>query len=133
MYFIITENSFFALKEPESSTSSISDFGFKKKPTNIQVANATIGIKILLLMKSNRSRNCIPSTLNSAQTLYPSDEGRPNTRQIPKTIRQDTVLLSFSLSINTATIVSGNNVSFCRVTEKDTCVFATTRIFLLKN
>ena len=66
---ITIENIFFQPNLPESSTSSITACGFMKKPTNRQVARAIMGIIMLFVRKSKKSRNCIPMTVTSLHAL----------------------------------------------------------------
>ena len=68
-YLIITVNKVLALNGPPRSNSAISALGFRIYPTKIQVVNAVIGIIILLLRKSKRSRNCMPMILTVLHAL----------------------------------------------------------------
>ena len=54
---------FFRLKSPELSTSSMISFGLITEAANMQVQNAAIGIKMLLLRKSKKSRKLKPRSL----------------------------------------------------------------------
>lgn len=65
-YLIITLNKPFLLKaSPLRVTSSVIAFGLITQPIRIQVKNATIGIRILLLKKSKNERISIPKILKS--------------------------------------------------------------------
>ena len=65
---------------------------------NIQVKNATIGIIILLLIKSKKSKNCKPKILTSAHIPLPSEEGSPKAKLNKNTIKQ--VILRFHLNLS---------------------------------
>lgn len=106
-YLIITLNKPFLLKaSPLRVTSSVIAFGLITQPIRIQVKNATIGIRILLLKKSKNVRISIPKILKSDQIPFPSDDGIPINKQSPITIRQPTHLFTWNLSISEETIAS---------------------------
>ena len=110
-YLIITVNKVLALKGPPRSNSAISDLGFIIYPTKIQVANAVIGIIILLLRKSNRSRNCMPIILTVLHALYPRQDSSPSATQIPNTRIHADLRPIPSLSRKMETIVSMREIA----------------------
>ena len=69
IYLIMITNNFSRLNGPFNFTSSEMTEGFTTNPIKIHVKNATIGIRILLLIKSKKSRNCIPITVTALHML----------------------------------------------------------------
>ena len=79
---MITVKSFLLLNlEPSDSASSMTAWGVSTKPIKIQVINAMIGIRMLLLTKSHASRIDIPSGCIKSHTPNPREEGIPIRRQ----------------------------------------------------
>ena len=72
----------------------------------MQVRSATIGIIILLLRKSRKSKICLPKIVTWLRSLYPKTENIPKTNENPATMIQAGILLTFHFSIITETIVS---------------------------
>ena len=92
IHLIMNENIFSDLNVPSVSfTSSTIVFGFMIKPTNRQVRIATIGIRILLLMKSIISRIDIPPREMCFSLPNPREEGMPSAKEKAVTIRLDAV------------------------------------------
>ena len=79
-------------------------------PTKIQVKNATIGISTVLLIKSKKSRNCMPSILMESKTPKPKAEGTPNAREITNAMIHVLILDQCSFSIIIETIVSNKEI-----------------------
>lgn len=75
IYFIITLNSFSFLNAELNLISSAIAFGLMTYPTKHTVRNATIGIRILLLMKSKKSRKLIPIGCTELSAPNPRDDG----------------------------------------------------------
>ena len=81
-HLITTVNKVLLLKvAPSAFASSMIVFGLMTNPTKKQVSSATIGIKILLLMKSHASKIDIPSGWMKSQIPNPREDGIPIKRQ----------------------------------------------------
>lgn len=81
IYFIIMTNNFSRLNGPFNFTSSITIVGLEMYPIKIQVRNATIGIKILLLIKSKNVRKSIPNGIICPKTPNPKEDGIANEKE----------------------------------------------------
>ena len=106
-YFIITEYIDARPNSPERDTSSMTDLGFIIYATSTEVRSATIGIIMLFVKKSKKSRIWnLPKMRTESHALYPRQESAPRARLMPRTMRQDTHLFIFHFSETVATTVS---------------------------
>ena len=76
------------------------------QPISKQVQNATIGIKILLEIKSKKVRKSIPRSLIFDQIPFPNEDGIPRRTATPNTMRIAGNLLILNLSVIIDTIAS---------------------------
>ena len=104
---IMTLNSFSALNLPSVSfTSSDIVFGRIMNPTKIQVPNATIGIRTLLLTKSMISSTDMPIQLMKLSGPKPSEDGAPKISARTATKRHAFLRPQWNLSRKMDTMVS---------------------------
>ena len=75
-------------------------------PTKMQVRNATIGIRTLLLIKSKKSKMDIPNGLMKSQAPNPREDGIPMSTMPINTIRQVMRRFQWNLSCKIETTVS---------------------------
>ena len=111
IHFIITTNMVLDLKDaPFLVTSSIIAFGLMINPTKIQVNNAQIGIRMLLLIKSMMSSTDMPIHEINERGPKPRQDGIPIIREKVNTIPHALCLLQFVLSQKIETMVSISDI-----------------------